>query len=77
MFFEELHHGDLSGCLNFLLVDLLVTFQDILHLLPYLGTSHAVGIMLIKDGYSLIDQFETFSHDLHHEGFNRHDLPRT
>ena len=49
IFFEELHNGDLSGCLHFLFVDILVTFQDILHLPLHLETSHAVGIVLITN----------------------------
>ena len=37
----------------FLFIDLLVTFQDILHLRRHLGTYRAVGIMFIKVGHGL------------------------
>ena len=48
-FFEELHNGDLCGCLHFLFVDLLVTFHGIHHLPPHLQTSNAVGTILITN----------------------------
>uniref|UniRef100_A0A8C4NBQ2 Uncharacterized protein n=1 Tax=Eptatretus burgeri TaxID=7764 RepID=A0A8C4NBQ2_EPTBU len=63
-FFEELHNGYLSGCLHFLFVELLGTFQDILHLHRHLVTFHAVGIMLIMTGSLRMSEHERLAQDV-------------
>jgi len=63
IFFEELHKGDLSGCLHFLFEDLFLTFQDIIHLPTHLGTSHAVGIVLITNNSLRMTEHEPLTQD--------------